>query len=356
MTLDKLLSDKGAILTMKVNYMRIPVYVIDNTQEGAHEFNIYYQEILKKNWNTIVRTKSHGISIAKANFNPPMWDVRYTNACIELTIVSKDMLRIQFRQSSSVAQDESEGKKIYGRQAIAALREELLKDGVNLDDYAVDNGVEIKKTIPKYLISLEGRLFEDITYTNCHHIDFHNSFPAGLVNKHPEFSKTINRLYEKRKTDPIYKAILNYSIGFMQSINGCGARWANLSRDAIKDNNERVLALAEELKKGNRAIISFNTDGIWYIGDIYHGPGEGKKLGEWENDHVNCQFRAKSAGAYEFIEDGVYTPVVRGRTNYGLIKPRSQWEWGDIYRKEAKPILFYWIEGEGLVDENDNLL
>jgi hypothetical protein len=42
MTLDKLLSDKGAILTMKVNYMRIPVYVIDNTKEGAHEFNIYY--------------------------------------------------------------------------------------------------------------------------------------------------------------------------------------------------------------------------------------------------------------------------------------------------------------------------
>jgi hypothetical protein len=47
---------------------------------------------------------------------------------------------------------------------------------------------------------------------------------------------------------------------------------------------------------------------------------------------------------------------VRGRTNYDLIKPRSEWEWGDIYRKEAKPILFYWIEGTGLVDENDNLL
>jgi hypothetical protein len=42
MTLDELLLEKGATLTMKVNYIKMPIYVIDNTQEGAHEFNIYY--------------------------------------------------------------------------------------------------------------------------------------------------------------------------------------------------------------------------------------------------------------------------------------------------------------------------
>ena len=92
----------------------------------------------------------------------------------------------------------------------------------------------------------------------------------------------------------------------MQSISGCNARWAHLSRDAIKDNNDRVKKLAETLEKKGRMVLSFNTDGIWYKGPVYHGEGEGDGLGEWHNDHVNCKFRAKSSGSYEFIENKKY--------------------------------------------------
>lgn len=358
MTLDELLREKGTPVLRKVNKLKMPVYVLDNTTAGAHEFNRYYREMVTaKGWHEIVRTSSGGVSISRTNFHLPMWDVRLSNACIEMTIVGSFMLRIQFRQNSSVVQEEGE-QKIYGRQAFAAFTKLLAKDGILLDDYAREDGAEIKKTIPKYIIKAENPMFigESRIWQNCHHIDFHNSFPAGLVNTHPEFGKTIEQLYENRKTNPINKAILNYSIGFMQSIDGCQARWAHLAKDAIADNNARIEELAKRLKKAGRIVLLYNTDGIWYCGDIYHGEGEGKHLGEWENDHINCMFRAKSAGSYEFVENGKYYPVVRGRTNLDLIKPRENWQWGDIFKKEAKVIEFFWIAGEGITDANNNII
>ena len=356
MTLEQLLEERGAPIRMDVNYVRIPVVALDNTAVGAHEFNIYYQEAQTKGWNTIKRTKSNGISVARRTFKPPIWDVRYSSACIEMTIITNKMLRIQFRQTTSTIKEEDSEKKIYGRQAFAAFKRELLKDGIDLNKYEISNGPEVKKQIPKYLIKLERDTYANLEFAACHHIDFHSSFPAGLANTHPEFAPTMNRLYEQRKEKEINKAILNYSIGFCQSIDNTGARWAHLSRDAIKDNNDRVAALAKRLREAGRLVISYNTDGIWYSGDIYHGEGEGKKLGEWENDHTNCKFRAKSAGAYEFIEDGKYYPVIRGRTNLDLIKPREEWQWGDIYKKEANPCLFYWEEGKGITNEKNELL
>lgn len=357
MKLKEILENKGSKLTLSPNKILIPVLALDNTEAGAHEFNQYYTEILEigKKWKTISRTPSGGVSTARRNFRPPMWDVKYNNACIELTIITSYMLRIQFRQTTSVIEEEN-SQTIYGRQAFAAFKKELLRDGILLEQYAIDNGPEVKKSIPKYLIAMERDIYCDRTFTECHHIDFHNSFPAGLVNTHPEFAATITRLYEKRKERPVNKAILNYAIGFMQSIDNCGARWAHLSKDAIADNNKRVEELAKTLRKTGRTVLSYNTDGIWYKGEIYHGPGEGKRLGEWENDHINCQFRAKSAGAYEFIEDGVYYPVIRGRTNLDLIKPRTDWEWGDIYKKEARVVQFYWIAGLGIVNKNNELI
>lgn len=355
MTLDELMREKGAKVLCKVNKLLIPCHVCDNTKDGAHEFNQYYQEVLKlTGWNTIVRTPSGGVSIARQNFKPPMWDIKATNACIEITLIGIYMLRIQFRQNSSVKEDNQ--PKIYGREAFSAFKKWLLLDGIDLEDYAIDNGAEVKKTIPKYIIKMENEKYKDCIFKNVHHIDFHNSFPAGLVNTHPEFGGVITMAYNTRKTRPINKAILNYSIGFMQSISMTGAQWAHLAKDAIEDNNKRVEELAAKVAASGRLILSYNTDGFWYAGEIYHGEGEGKALGQWENDHINCKFRAKSAGAYEYIEDGNYFPVVRGRTNLDLIKPRTEWEWGDIYRREAQVIEFFWEEGVGLTYKDGSVL
>ena len=184
---------------------------------------------------------------------------------------------------------------------------------------------------------------------NVHHIDFHSSYPAGLANTHPEFKPILEEIYEERK-DPekeiLNKAILNFSIGWMQSYNPSEhrfAEWAHLSRDAIHDNNVRIIDLTVRIQASGREVIGYNTDGIWYRGDIYHSFGEGNKLGQWSNDHINCIFRSKSDGAYEYIEDNKYTAVVRGLTTYDIIEPdREKWKMGDIYK--GSNINYYYNE------------
>lgn len=357
--LEELLQEKGVPIKKDVNYLKMPVYAINNNVDGAHQFNILYKEAMEhKKWNAIVRTKSGGISIARTNFRPPMWDVRRTNACIEITVIWKKMLRIQFRHLTDVAEEGDKEKHktdFNGLNAYTRFMEEAKKNGIDMRKYAVANGAEIKKEIEPYLIKLEKEIYKDKTFMGCHHIDFHNSFPAGLVNTHPEFRKTVEYFYEKRKQNPINKAVLNYTIGFFQSIHACNARYAMLSRDAINDNNRRLRELAERLKKAGCVILLWNTDGIWYKGPIYYGEGEGSALGEWENDHTNCQLRIKSKGAYEFIEDGVYYPVIRGYTKLDNVKSRKEWEWGDIYKLDATVIMFYWQKEKGITDEEGNL-
>ena len=92
-----------------------------------------------------------------------------------------------------------------------------------------------------------------------------------------------------------------------------------------------------------------NVDGIWYQGEIYHDEDEGPNIGQWANDHINCKWRAKSSGSYEFIEDGKYYPVVQGCTGYDCVKPRTEWEWGDIY-KTGKQLVYYFKDGVGLIE------
>lgn len=151
------------------------------------------------------------------------------------------------------------------------------KQGIDIDEYAIDNGEEIKKEIESPLIQMN---VIDETLENVHHIDFHNSYPAGLCNTHPEFRKVIEPLYNNRKTHPENKDILNCVIGYMQSISRCKARWAHLSRDAIKDNNIRIYALTLNLLGNGNKIIGYNTDGIWYQGKVYHNKEEGPNLGQ----------------------------------------------------------------------------
>ena len=333
-----------------VNQCLIPVTQLEMDDEGASTFNAIYNYIYNlKGWHNIVRTNSGGISTSQKNFRLPMWDVRATSSCLEMTIIDSKAWRIQFRTGIN-ATGEIEENKIYGRQAFTEFKKMLLEEyGVDLSLYEIPNGPEVKETIEKAYIKFEHPIYQDMVMQKMHHIDFHNSYPAGLANTHPEFRECIEHLYENRKERPINKAILNLSIGFMQSLGCCGARWAQLSRDAIADNNRRIEDLAQRLRDSGRAPVLYNTDGIWYYGEIYHGEGEGTHLGEWSNDHTNCKFRAKSQGCYEFIEDGKYYPVVRGRTRLDRVKPRTEWSWGDIYQPEAnETILWAFVEGEGV--------
>lgn len=351
--LKELLKLKHSLITRKVNYIKIPCTAFNMNDEGASIFNKYFRWIKEiKEFNKIVRTPSGGISIERRNFKPPMWDVRATKSLIELTIILKEgCWRLQFR---TIPKATDEGNTLYGSTCFKIFKSKCLEYGIDLDTYVISNGEEVKKEIESPMIKLERPVYKDKTIENVHHLDFHSSYPTGLINTHPEFKEAIEWMYEHRKEDNNkFKLVLNATIGYMQSLDCCDARWAHLSRDAIKNNNDRIREMAQKLRDSGRVVVSYNTDGIWYKGDVYHDANEGKTLGTWENDHINCTFRAKSAGSYEFIEDGKYTPVVRGFTRLDTVKERKYWSWGDIYRIDAAPLVYRWTENgivrDGLV-------
>lgn len=296
-------------------------------------FNEIYTYLLKTDLNTIIRTKSGGIAKGPKvlSNNSYAWDLQRSSIGVMLTVLLGGKIYvIKFGTFKG-----NKAPEIYPSQAFAIFDSRCLDYGINLNDYMITNGPEVKETIEPPLIEMDPEILHQ-EISNVHHIDFHNSYPAGLANTHPEFRPIIEEFYAQRKIDSKCKAVLNYTIGWMQSHKpkkNRFAEWAHLSRDAIADNNKRIDKLACLLRFSGRKILGFNTDGIWYQGDIYHGPGEGKNLGEWENDHTNCLFRAKSDGVYEFIEDGKYKAVVRGQTLLDSTKPdRSDWTWGDIYK------------------------
>lgn len=336
-----------AQVSLRPNYRLIPCSALGVDEEAVETFNEILNWVKSLGLRRLVRTKSGGISIDRKKYHGCGWDITNNSYCVEIVIIYYGMWRIQFRNKSVVSEEDGKEKEMYGRQAFMKFRNECKKRGIELGDYEIDNGEEVKKEIEKPMISVSSPRVLGNTYFSAHHIDFHNSYPAGLVNTHPEFRDVVEMFYKGRKENPEYKAVLNLTVGYMQSVKGCGAKWAHLSRDAIRNNNERMRELSERLIKSGRKILAYNTDGIWYTGEVYHGSGEGKNLGDWENDHVNCMIRFRSKGAYEYMENGVYTPVVRGLTGYDKVKPRSEWEWGDIFRKDAE-VIMYKLTEDGL--------
>lgn len=323
-----MLEIKRSPVTLKPNYIYIPVTRTDNPDE----FNEVLFSYNKRGYNKLNRTPSGGISVK--GFRGTGISLTTNKWGAELIIIDYEgCFRLQFRNKILDDIDEVE-KKITGKQSLNKFYQELKQIGIDLEDYAIDNGKEVKETIEKPMIKLERHSFTDITFENAHHIDINSSYPAGVKEYHPEFGPVIDKWYRlKREGNKEYKAYLNLMIGTMQS-KYIGYKYADISAYAIKRNNDKIIEMAQWLKNNGRTVISYNTDGIWFIGEPY--PNSSKELGEFKQDHTNCKFRAKSAGAYEFIEDGKYYPVIRGKTRLDDIKKRDEWRWGDIYQDSAQ--------------------
>lgn len=345
-------------IVRNVNYKEIPVECLCLNEENAKYFNEKYQQLKNSDWNKIVFTNSGGISISKQNFNPPMWGIKKNDSCIELVIVAKEMKRIQMRYSGF-----DNGKfVISGNTAFRKFYSICKKYGIDLRDYEIDFGMELKKktkNMRKYMVEVPCNVYcasdknDNIrVFENVHHIDFHSSFMAGLANIKEEFRAPITEIYNKRKEDKIYKAVLTNTYGyFLSDIHK--AKWALLGLYCVYDNNERVRRLAEKVEAAGGTVLLYNTDGFWYMGEEYHGEGEGKGLGEWENDHCAEKFRIKSKGAYEYVENGEVHSIRRGNCKLDKVKPRDSegkgWDWGDIF--ETTELIWTWDDDIGYVSE-----
>ena len=340
-------------LTLKPNYKYIPVTITHNYEEWNE---IYISLLNNKEYHYIERTTAGSIPIGVGRLKLPCWDLRITKSVAELTVLeSNGMYRLQFRSVVGDTEDDN-SKKIYGSQAFKKFKDKCKEMNVDLEKFRIsyEEGLKVKSTIEKPFICYR-RNISNLTFINVHHVDFHSSYPAGASNAFPELRPVFEYFYKGRKKAKINKAVMNFTIGFMQSYM-VKYGFSHISKAAISDNNTRVLTLASEMEDAGRTILLFNTDGFWYMGDIYHGEGEGEEMGQWSNDHTNCTFRAKSPGVYEYMENDVYTPVVRGKTKLDAIKTRDKWEWGDIYAFDGLVVKYEFIEGYGFIpiEEENN--
>lgn len=342
---------------------RLDRYLIKPTrlkfvETDIEKFNEIYKRLLKTDLFTLARTKSGALSVCGKNklINSCGWDIARTNSMIRITVIIGGYAWC-FKMTGNHSKDEK-SNKMSGSIAFRMFYKMCQDEGIDLEDpkYTTEDfkeAKEIKATIPKPLIKINPKLFNKVI-TNAHHLDYHSSYPSGLIRQFPEFTPVITKLYNGRKDEnhPEYKLILNATIGYMQSTI-CRCRWVKLSKAAICDNNDRIINIAHKLISAKRQIIGYNTDGVWYEGEIYHDENEGLTLGTYANDHTNCTFRAKSDGCYEFIENGKYNPVVRGETKLDALKDRTEWEWGDIYKYEATVLRYTFVEGVGIVAKED---
>lgn len=317
------------------------------------EFNKIYEHYLRQQYKLEELTDSGGLKQGR-QVEPNTYSIDSDKKSITLFI--RDYTGTKAYKWTGKNAEKTSPNKITPRQAFYLFRRKCQEYGVYIENYSVDNGEYIKENeIEQAKIwCREGDI--DQIYSSVYHLDFHSSYPSGLALTHPEFRPIIEELYEKRKIKPEYKDVLNYTIGWMQSKH-CGFKYSNLARDAINNNNERIDKMTKKLKADGLYPVLYNTDGIWYIGDHeYHGEGEGDGIGQWHNDYVNVQkFRIKSRGCYEFIdEQGQYHVKMRGYSKLDDIKPRDQWEWGDIYKVEAQPKKITFEPGYGLKEVDDH--
>ena len=332
-----------------------------NIIENVNEFNTIAAECFALG---TIKLTQHGhlmkerIMHEGACWNDSLNNISY-NSYEFVCVHNYKIYRFVFKPTKYMIDDEEH--ELTGFDAFKQIQKDCKAHGININDYAIseEEAIEVKKSIPSPWIKLTatGNLFKEIEIPNVFHIDWNSAYPAGLCANYPEFTPIYEEHFKLRKTAPIHKAVINYSIGAMQSLKGrMKARYAKLSKAAIEWTIDQLKSMTEELQNdGNYNILAYNTDGIWVQGNpekLYKHPNYGNDMGQWKIDHVCEKIRFKSAGAYEFMENGEYHAVVRGRTRLDNIKPRSEWTWGDIFQGNCMPIK-YTIENNQIKEIDD---
>lgn len=346
---------KFAPSSLKVlpNLMRFPVTKV--TLEEWNELVSYYNKLYEAGEinRGFESTPSGGISIKKEHlfYNNSCYEVRECRYMHELVICSGEgRARVQYEHGQTPQE-----KKCSGHRAYCKLKRELAKDGIDISKYFIDNGKEVTERTPMPMLKL--MILPDVKYTNVYHLDINSAYPYAMTILYPEWTKTIERIYKGREKNKINKSVLVMSYGWFQS-RYFGYKLAQVSKFCIDFTIDYLNELTKRIEE-HGSVIAYNTDGIWFqcINEDFIQELEkdaSKVLGGYKLDHKKCDIRFKSIGCYEYLENGIYTPVVRGRTNLDDLKPRIEWEWGDIYK--AIPHVYYnSTEEYGIIEIGDDI-
>lgn len=343
------------------NKKNIPVTWLDPTVENAEIFNRAYN--LVKDWKDCEMTPSGGISQNMYKFRYNRKKITVTKTGYELLIIGAEKCYcVRFRHDYGKCED----GKMAGKAAFAQFYKKCKKEGLDLSSVAIENGKEVKETIPMPDIRLM-YIYKDMTLEHAFHVDINSAYMAGIKKAYGHLGdgalgRVIQDIFDHRKDNTksakYNKSILNCSQGFMQSqycvLNHKGYALAHLSKAGIEYCYNTLQDIIKYYMDLGCVFIGTNTDGAWFLqNDVPEEDikaNESKELGKYKVDHWNCTLRYKSKGAYEYMENGEYKAVVRGKTRLDSVKPREQWVWGDIYQLDCEPIKFNFIEGEGIIE------
>lgn len=333
---------KTAPVSFDVNQYLLPKIVLP--MESYLEFNELLSDLLNLEKagdisRGISRTKSGGISIAKhCNlYRGSCYDVVAANSFVSLTVLHvTGMFQLVLTNKKDF---EEEDKGIGGARAFFIFKQICKNHGVDLEEFAIENGLDVKRNIPAPKICVAHSSFMNLTLENCFHVDLNTAYMAGIAKAFPALEAPIREIYDKKNNvDRKYKAILNYTYGYMQS-KYVGYRFSHMSKEAHLYTQRMLEHVSKLIVDNDCVIIGYNTDGVWAQGDPSF-INDSSELGQFRVDHKNCKLRFKSAGAYEYIEEGKYHPVIRGKTALDKSLHRSEWKWGDIYSRDCRCVKY----------------
>lgn len=328
------------------------------TFEQREEFNRIYR-FCKKHFMKVNPTKSQGISVKVSERLHERYFVVKGNERFELVIICLEGCYRFLLQNKK-----KEGNTISGQKACREIYKAAEEYNIDLSKYISTDGLGEKKQIERPHIEVMCKLALGKVFHNCYHIDFKSSYASRICEAYPELKPMYQSLFDKRKDDDGYfKHVLTNSIGAFQSKfcvdyfskrNIAPYQFAGLSKVAINGTRSKIIKMIAKLRGRGMVPLLTNTDGIWYYSEKgpYHGQGEGNNLGDWQNDHQNCDFLMLSAGKYQYVENGVCHSVVRGLCDLDSKEPdRSKWKFGDI-KLCGSLHTFIFDEEQGVVKTN----
>ena len=325
------------------------------TKENMEVFNHLIEYLEKHRFNQTMINPSGSVqkhTPGSEAYESQCWSYRVTAASnmVKLLVVIYGSI---FNFAFGFARDEDPEERVNPFKAFNDMARLLKKHGIDLRDYeeSEERGLKTKLEISKPMVAMK---YNGETFEHCYHIDIRSAYPYELSKAKPEFKPAFEEIFEKKSKyegdyNP-YKAMLNYFVGMCQSwklkrIHYTPYGLSKLSKAAINGTVDRLIGMSKALTKKGFKILGYNTDGIWLQKpdgvELYHDGEEGSQMGNWRYDYSDVTFRSKSAKCYEFKDkDGKVTVRMSGHSNLDDVKPRDQWDWGDIFKASATPKMF----------------
>lgn len=326
-------------------YIKTPT-IIQKMSELESKANPLYKALKKSGMHQIKRTPKGGIAKHYLPHSVGAYDVQEVITendifkGVIITVIVKGEVFV-FKCGLMSAKNST----LTGTKAFAKFKKMCLQQGVELEDYAVDNGKEVKQQIEPPIIRVFHK-YDLLRHVN--HIDVNSSWGAFCGKEYPALFDIFANLREQDKM------LGNLALGYCQS-QYCSYRLSKLAKAGINGTNKFILDKVAKLWDNDFEIVGINTDGIWYRdnkeqGRLFHDEDEGHIIGQYKHDHIDCDFRGYSEGNYWYKENGIFHPVARGFYGYELKKPRSEWDEIDFDKAmRGGECMMRWDDKEGFI-------